>query len=270
MPADSGHSPGQPGSQAALEFYEASYARGEYATVAAPEQHRKWGEVAGFVRRYELEDKHCLEVGCGRGYFQDLVADYTGLDLSAAAGTYLHKPFVQASATALPFGDNEFDAVWTINALEHVPGPEVALGEIRRVLKPGGLLLLSPAWQCRWWAAEGYPERPYSDFGWRGKLIKACIPALNSVAYRALQVVPRRLWRVAQWGLVRRPTDLGYRHLTPNYEHLWMPDGDAVNSMDPFEAILWHVSRGDECLSHPTGWSRFLVRTNGIVFRIRK
>jgi len=49
-----------------------------------------------------------------------------------------------------------------------------------------------------------------------------------------------------------------------------MPDGDAVNCMDPFEAILWHVSRGDVCLSHPTGRSQFLVRTNGIVFRIRK
>ncbi len=196
--------------------------------------------------------------------------DYTGLDLSAYAGEHLHKPFVQASAMQLPFATSTFDAAWSINALEHMPEPEAALAEMRRVLKPGGLLLLSPAWQCRPWAAQGYPVRPYGDFDWRGKLIKASIPLRNSVAFRSQQVFPRRLGRLLGRLGARRPTRLRYGHLTPNYEHLWVTDGDAANSLDPFEAILWFVSRGDECLSHPTPRRQLFVRTNGVIFRIRK
>jgi hypothetical protein len=49
-----------------------------------------------------------------------------------------------------------------------------------------------------------------------------------------------------------------------------MSDGDAVNSIDPYEAILWFVSRGDECVSYPLFMRQIVVRTGGIVFRIRK
>ncbi len=52
--------------------------------------------------------------------------------------------------------------------------------------------------------------------------------------------------------------------------YYWTADADAVNSMDPYEAILWFVTRGDACLSHPTPWSQFLVRTGGLIFRIHK
>ena len=270
MTSQPGPTPHQPTDSRARRFYEASYAGDSYAAVDAPEQHGKWREVTDFVQRHQLAQRRCLEVGCGRGYFQDLVADYTGLDLSANVREHLHKPFVQGSATALPFAADSFDAVWTINALEHVPAPEVALAEIRRVLKPNGLLLLSPAWQCRPWAAQGYPVRPYRDFDWRGKLVKASIPLRNSLAFRSLHVLPRRLQRLAWWRAKRRPTRLTYVELAPNYDHSWMTDGDAVNSLDPFEAILWFVSRGDECLSHVDLRRQFLVRTNGLVFRIRE
>lgn len=270
MRPDSPTTSATPGVSDARRFYDTSYAADQYATAAAPEHHGKWHEVEDFVRRYELQSRRCLEVGCGRGYFQDLVDDYTGLDLSVRAGEHLHKPFAQASATALPFADSQFDALWTINTLEHVPAPEEALAEMRRVLKPGGLLLLSPAWQCRTWAAEGYPVRPYSDFNWRGKLIKASVPVRNSVVYRSLGVFPRRALRLAQWSAARRPMRLQYGTLTPNYEHLWVTDGDAAIALDPLEAIIWFRSRGDECLSHPTTLRQTLIRSGGIVFRIRK
>ena len=45
------------------------------------------------------------------------------------------------------------------------------------------------------------------------------------------------------------PTGLRYRRLTPNYEQYWVPDSDAVNSIDRYEAKLWFMSRGDECLN---------------------
>lgn len=100
------------------------------------------GHVKRFVDRYNLEDAAVLEVGSGKGYLQDVVANYTGLDIAASAAKHYHKRFVVGTATAMPFADHESDAVWSIWVLEHVPNPEAALREIRRVVKPGGLLYL--------------------------------------------------------------------------------------------------------------------------------
>lgn len=71
--------------------------------------------------------------------------DYTGVDLSAVgtrlcAGHGLRA--VQASATRLPFKDLSFDAGWTMSTLMHLPDDqiELAVAEIGRVVRPGGLL----------------------------------------------------------------------------------------------------------------------------------
>jgi SAM-dependent methyltransferase len=47
------------------------------------------------------------------------------------------------SITHLTFGDHSFDYVLNFDVLEHIPNPEAGLGEIHRVLKPNGHLLLS-------------------------------------------------------------------------------------------------------------------------------
>jgi len=207
--------------------------------------------IQEFVVQNHLSGAHVLEVGAGEGSLQDIVADYTGLDISATARLKYHKRFVQADARAMPFADGEFDAVWTIWVLEHIPNPEQALREIRRVLKPGGLLYLYPAWLCSDLAPNGYAVRPYSDFGLGGKLIKASIPFQRSALFQAMYTLPIRAARLAAWKLHRRPTALHYRPITPNYREYWMPDSDAVNSIDLFEAYLWFRSRGDECLNCP-------------------
>lgn len=49
--------------------------------------------------------------------------------------------FQQADATALPFDDDSFDAVIISNALHIIPNPKQALAEIRRVLRPDGVLI---------------------------------------------------------------------------------------------------------------------------------
>jgi SAM-dependent methyltransferase len=253
----------------ARAFYDREYRSGRYPSPTDALEHFAFALIKGFVERYELQDKRCLEIGCGRGAFQDLVADYTGLDLSGAVQEHLHKPFTHGAATSLPFSDGEFDAIWTVAVLEHIPNPERALSEMRRVLRPGGLLLLSPAWQCRSWAARGYPVRPFSDFDWKGKLIKLSIPVRNSVLVRSFRVFPSRVLRLLQWMVKRSPTSFRYRQLVPNYEQFWMADSDAVNAMDSFEAILWFTSRGDRCITYPGSWSQLFVRTGGIVFRIK-
>jgi SAM-dependent methyltransferase len=247
-------------------FYDREYLRNRYSHVESIEKAIGNRDLRAFVAHYRLYDKKCLEVGCGRGIFQDMVEDYTGIDLAESVRPYIHKPFYQSSATKLPFEDNEFDAIWTIAVLEHVPNPEEAFWEMRRVLKPGGLLFLHAAWQCRPWAANGYSVRPYSDLKLRGKVIKALIPLRDSVLFRSLHIFPRRVLRSLAYAIHGRGTRLRCKQLHPNYDFFWEPDSDALNSMDPYEAILWFLSHDDTCLSHTNWLSRFFVRTGALVF----
>ena len=93
-----------------------------------------------------------LELACGTGQLSfplsGRVKSWEATDFSPAmiheakrqpGSARLH--FSVRDATALPYGDGTFDAVVIANALHIMPEPEKALAEIRRVLKPDGLLL---------------------------------------------------------------------------------------------------------------------------------
>jgi SAM-dependent methyltransferase len=251
----------RPRRRTANKFYDAAYKpkdqehRGidyEQAARKAAIDSDVEGVMRAFVKRYGLSGKRVLEVGSGRGHLQDIVQDYTGLDIADSVANRYHKPFVNASATAMPFPDNSFDAIWTIWVLEHVPEPEAALREMRRVLKPGGILFLAPTWNCDTWQADGFDVRPYTDFNWRGKLVKASMPVRNSPYFRSLYMIPIRGLRRLHYRLRGGSTALRFRRLEPNYEVYWEPDSDAAVSIDQHEAYLWFSSRGDECLNCPT------------------
>jgi SAM-dependent methyltransferase len=227
--------------------------------------------VERFVTKYGIQDARVLEVGAGSGKLQDIVEDYTGLDIAASAARYFHKPFVQGSATDLPFADNEFDSAWTIWVLEHVDTPEKGFAELRRVVKPGGLLYLFPAWNCSSWAAQGYAVRPYSDFDLTGKAIKASLLIRDQPLFRISYLLPTRALRHAYWKLTGQPTTLRYNALTPNYDHYWTADSDATVSIDGYEAMLWYLSRGDECLNCPEKFSdQLLLGFEPLIIRVNK
>lgn len=227
-----------------ISEYETKYIRvaQEAAKAARIEE-----QVTEFVTRFKLDDKQVLEIGSGRGYLQDVAQNYTGLDISPTVARFYHKKFILGSATAMPFSDDSFDGVWSIWVFEHVPNPEQAFREARRVTRDNGVLFLLPAWNCTSWAAEGYQVRPYSDFNTIGRIIKASIPFRSAPPFVTMSIIPNRLVRnlVSQFG----PTQLRYRRLSPNYDKYWVPDSDAVNSIDRYEAMLWFRSRGDECLN---------------------
>ena len=241
--------------------YETKYIR---VAEAAAQTFRIEEQVAAFVKRFNLGDRPVLEIGSGRGYLQDIASNYTGLDISPTVARFYHKKFVLGSATAMPFPDDSFDGVWSIWVFEHVPNPEQAFFEARRVTRDGGVLFLLPAWNCSPWAAEGYAVRPYSDFNLVGKMIKASIPLRSP--FQIMALIPNRMVRalVARFG----PTRLRYHRLTPNYEKYWMEDSDAVNSIDRDEAMLWFRSRGDECLNCE-GASLFMASTP-LIIRVHK
>ena len=196
--------------EAAEAFYESVYESTEeggdsdyveYARLTADHEDIN-GQVKKFVEQYGLSGKRVLEVGAGSGTLQDLVEHYTGLDIAASAARYFHKPFVQGSATDLPFQDNEFDAIWTVWVLEHVPTPERALNEMRRTVSNGGLIYLAPAWNCSSAAAEGYRVRPYRDLDWQGKFIKAGLPWTRSAPYQNISSVRLTPWLLCVTGAV--------------------------------------------------------------------
>lgn len=251
------------------EGFDAQQAR--YAQVAreAAALFHVHDRVQEFVVTNKLEKAHVLEVGSGEGSLQDIVEDYTGLDISASARRHYHKKFVQADARAMPFRNGEFDALWSIWVLEHVPNPEQALREIRRVVKPNGMIYLMPAWLCSDLNPNGYPVRPYSDFGLGGKLIKASVPIQRSPLFQALYLLPIRTMRLAAWKIHGQPTLLHYRPIAANYREYWMPDSDAVNSIDMYEAYLWFLSRGDECVNCPPPGEMMRTYEMPLVIRVR-
>jgi SAM-dependent methyltransferase len=258
-------------SQKIKDFYEDAYRGDRYAAAETAAAHGLHAELAAFLGRYDLRSGRCLEVGCGRGAFQDLVDDYTGVDLSAEAGRFLHKPFLQSSATALPFPDDSFDVVWTVNVLEHIPQPEVALAELRRVVKPGGYVFLAAAWHCRDWAAEGYPVRRYADLDWRGRCVKFSLLFRESPPWLLVKyTVQRFLSLVVRRPRHGRPVPLRYRKIRGNFDVFWMSDSDAVVSVDQLDAHHWFVSRGDAGLTMDSVMKRLFYHRGPLVFRIGK
>ena len=97
-----------------------------------------------------------LDVACGTGdlafALQARGAAVTALDVThrmlqlaqtraRALPAIAHPHFVAGDMMALPFGDSEFDLITTGYGLRNVPDLPPALGELQRVLKPGGMLL---------------------------------------------------------------------------------------------------------------------------------
>ncbi len=250
------------------DFYNRMYTNDEYASGV--ESRKETEALNGFIKKHDLKNKKVLEIGCGRGAFQNLVDDYTGVDIASSAQKYIKKKFVQAPVESLPFGSETFDGIWSIAALEHVTNPEKALEEILRVLKSGGVAYLAPAWHVRSWASQGYEVRHWKDLGLKGKLINASIPLGNALWFRALLTLPFRLIREVQYFLGdKKSTKFIYKSLKSNYEKYWCADSDACNSMDPHEMLLWFKSRGWLLESHPIFIKRFLVRHGAIIVKKR-
>ena len=88
-----------------------------------------------------------LDIGCGMkpygASFTDRVTSYFGIEHSRRAGYRGHRADLCGDAARLPIADDSVDTVLCTEVLEHVPHPDLVFCEIARVLKPGGLLLLT-------------------------------------------------------------------------------------------------------------------------------
>ena len=229
-------------------FYQTVDRESVYSSGCDPSKHPFYPLLNQFIDKWELGTQRCLEIGSAKGVFQDLVSDYTGVDVADSLSIYYHKKFIPVFDAKLPFPDSSFDAIFSYATHEHIPDLETALEEIVRVLKPGGVCLFAPAWHTRSWFSQGYQVRPYSEFKWKGKIIKLTIPLLDFVLIRWPFVICRRVLRLCEHLLAReQPRPLKYKRLKPNYETYLQSDSDACNSLDPFDVIVWFKSRGFIC-----------------------
>jgi GT2 family glycosyltransferase/2-polyprenyl-3-methyl-5-hydroxy-6-metoxy-1,4-benzoquinol methylase len=101
-----------------------------------------------------IKEKTVLDVACGEGYGSFVMADVArsvdGVDISAEAVRHAtlnyKKPnlsFHQGSATKLGFADASFDVVVSFETIEHLAEQAQMLAEIRRVLRPDGIFIIS-------------------------------------------------------------------------------------------------------------------------------
>jgi SAM-dependent methyltransferase len=212
-----------------------------------------------------------LEIGSGKGALQGTGVDYVACDYSLSAlATYLRPEHqrVCASAERLPFPDATFRFVFTVAALEHVPQADLAFAEIERVLAPGGVAYLAPAWHCVQWNCEGIPVRAYSELSLRQKLVKLSLPLRQSLPWKAATSLPARALRRALWSLRPLPTALRFTRLRPDYETFWMSDSDAAARIDSHEGCLFFESRGYEVLRPgPGAAAQLLARHHAVVVR---
>lgn len=90
-----------------------------------------------------------LDIGCGDGVLLDVCMQAgiqcDGLEISESLVRDLREKFGtqvihNSGLEAIP--ENEYDAVFLINVIEHLPNPLQILQQIHRILKPGGLVLI--------------------------------------------------------------------------------------------------------------------------------
>jgi ubiquinone/menaquinone biosynthesis C-methylase UbiE len=110
-----------------------------------------------------------LDAGSGEGQFRHYFdhTRYVGVDLAVGDATWDYTGLdTQADLKQLPFSENSFDAAVCIQTLEHVNEPKQVIGEISRVLRPGGRFYLAAPMM---WHQHQKPHDffRYTSFGFR-------------------------------------------------------------------------------------------------------
>jgi len=124
-----------------------------WETVPAGQRGEAYRRRLAFLLGHLRGGEQVLDLGCGEAHFlQELIdrgfaavgCDVASLPLRRAAARRGDLPLVQVEeGKEWPFEVAAFDVVWCSEVIEHVLDTEAFLSELRRVLRSGGLLLLT-------------------------------------------------------------------------------------------------------------------------------
>ncbi len=128
--------------------YERLAPCGQFAEIERKDHTARYLYAAQFVQGALI-----LDVGCGAGYGLDFLSRRskmaTGIDISLSALSFARHRYggnfelSRQNATALGFKDETFDVVISFEMIEHLSRVEGFLADVRRVLKPGGVFIVS-------------------------------------------------------------------------------------------------------------------------------
>lgn len=107
------------------------------------------------VAQYFRPGLKVLEIGGGNGYQASLIsatgANIISIDIATPSpGIQTYFPVQIYDGRHIPFPEEEFDVIFSSNVLEHIRDLEAIFSEIRRVIKPDGLIihiLPTPTWR---------------------------------------------------------------------------------------------------------------------------
>ena len=166
-----------------------------------------------FAPDLRMKPLKVLDCGVGDGAFSAALAsiccerlDLYGVDLSPAMLKAARHTFADAGVDAtlrvacadrLPFEDGAFDIIATAHMLEHLPDPVATLSELRRVLKPGGIIVATMTRRSRLgmlislkWRTHGVaPAQAEAWLGEAGFEASRCLPQKNHRLADELSVV---------------------------------------------------------------------------------
>jgi SAM-dependent methyltransferase len=184
-----------------------------HAMLSRDEEHW-WYRGRRRVLRAELDrlplepEARLLDAGCGSGRTLDELARYgrvSGVDLSPDAVETArrrgHDDVRVGRVEELPFADATFDVVTCLDVVEHTPDDRATLAELRRVTRPGGLLLVTvPAYQGLWsWHDEVNQHfRRYDSSSLRAAACSAGLDVVMDTHFNSLLLAPAATVRVAQ------------------------------------------------------------------------
>jgi SAM-dependent methyltransferase len=179
------------------------------------DEHHWWYRGRRRVIRAELDrlalpaGARVLDAGCGSGRTLQELADYGaevfGIELDPEAADVARSrdngDVRIGRLEELPYEDGFFDLITCLDVVEHTPDDRVALGELRRVCKPGGWLLVTvPAYPALW-SLHDEANHHYRRYR-RGTLTAAARDAgwvvRRMTSFNSLLLAPAAVVRLAQ------------------------------------------------------------------------
>jgi SAM-dependent methyltransferase len=166
-------------------------------------------EIIGTIFNSHLlgeKDLKILDVGCGTGALMKELGNYGevyGLDFSEKAINFCkergEKNLTLGSINKIPFEDNFFDVVVSLDVLEHIHDDVGAISEINRVLKKGGFsIVFTPAFMFLWGKTDqlSHHLRRYTLSGLKKKIRNEGLFIVRSSYFNTFLFLPILFVRV--------------------------------------------------------------------------